>query len=231
MRFLILWCVTTVLATTCSLYAVTAGNLIGDVRLLIAQRDSTTGTTDFSDATILQALNLSQGAIAPLVGGVEWDTTIALKSDSVRYVLGSNVMGVEGVWRVNKNKYERIVYQRGREFGMGKDSLQTVAVNQKQFFEYKFHRGAVVIFPKLGSLTPADSLEVDLYRYPKTLASDTTTFELPEYTRLAVAQLAEYILRHNDFSIGEEQAALANLATLAEMFVSRFARRGYGGAQ
>lgn len=231
MRFLILLCAAAILATACSLSATTAGDLTADLRLLIAQSDSTTGRTDFSDAVMRQALNLSQGAIAPLVGGVEWDTTIGLKSDSVRYPLGTNVIAVEGVWRVNKNDYYRLQMKRGRDFGLGRDTVQSVAANQTKLFEYKFHRGTLTIFPKLTGLTPVDSLEVDLYRYPNRMDSAAATFELPEYTRFAVIKLAEYILRNNDFAVGEEGAAMANLQTIAAMFVDRYARRGFGGQQ
>lgn len=229
MRFLILWCLAAI-ATTGSLFAATAGDLTADVRLLIAQADSTTGKTDFSDATIRQALNLSQGAIAPMVGGVEWDTTFRAVNDRVVYPLGTNVMGIEGVWLVNKaTTYNRIEYKRGREFGTARDTLQSHAANQKTFLEYKFNRGELTVFPNLTGMTPADSIRVDLYRYPASLSSDSSTFQLPEYTRLAVAKLAEYILRNNDFGIGEEGAGFANIETLAKMFIERYARRGYGG--
>lgn len=220
-----------VISTTNKANAATAADLTADLRLLIAQSDSSAGKTDFSDATIRQALNLSQQAIAPLVGGVEWDTTIAMVLNRRTYTLGSNVMGIEGVWHKNDQVLNRIEYRKGRDFGLGKDSLQTKTTNQVVIFSFKFHRGKLSLFPLLASVSPKDSLLVDLYRYPTRFTADTTTFELPEYTRLAVVKLAEYLLRNNDFSIGEESQAMTNIGSLAEMFVNRFARRGYGGQE
>lgn len=231
------WLLTTALAAavfSTTSKAVTCGDLLEQLNLVLDETDSTDGGSHWTNTQKRLALNMSQQAIAPMVGCVEDDTTLALVARRIEYALatvkGQTVFGIEGVWKrgregVDAFNYQRIEYAAGRNFGRAADSSQSKLIEQKRILQYKWHEGKVGIFPAQETYSALDSLKIDLYRYPVPMTADSSTFELPEYATFAVVKLAEYILQNHNLSVGEEAGAYQNIDAIAKTFIERFAKR------
>lgn len=230
---LIIWCLTAICLTT-SVEAATCGDLLEQLNLLVDETDSTDGGSHWTNTQKRLALNMSQQVIAPMVGCVEDDTTLALVGKRIEYsiptVKGQAVFGIEGVWKTGRSgvdafNYQRIEYTAGRNFGRAADSSQSKLIEQKRILEYKWHERKLGVFPAQETYSALDSLKVDLYRYPVPMTNDSSTFELPEYATFAVVKLAEYILQNHNLSTGEEAGAYQNIDAIAKTFIERFAKR------
>jgi hypothetical protein len=221
-------------AATCA-SGTTCGDLIHRYRMVTQEPDSTTGYTKHSNTEVRYALSCAQRDMAPAIGAVERETTYTLVAGTVCYKLPYRYFGVEAVYFISGVNFNRVNYQRGRDFpsakvpgseAPGEAAQPNTEPNRVDFItEFSIFGDSLKIYPDRGSYPSKCKLRLDYYRYPAPLDSNSQVSEMPEYTDLAVIKYAEYLLNSANLTIGEETSALTNIGSMVSYFIERYAKR------